>query len=343
MLSDHPAGSLSFRKRPRFRLPCSLLALAGIILLFFLIPATGIDLENYPLLSEAGTSLPRPVTFTPPPTPTHVHGGRIVYTCTRDEFNQLCLINADGTQPVRLSQYNRHDYYPVFVPNSDHILFASNRMGRFDLYLMLPEEARLFQLTDNIGNAFSPDLSPDGEQVVFVNRPAEGPASIWMMDRTGENPALFYSGPNTIVAVNWSPDGRRLAFAMAVDQPNAYEIFLLDLNAETLSPQRLSYGLDGIGGSLDWSPDAEKLLIYAGPVGNKSIYQIETASGAITQLTDDGGNNAAASYSPDGRQIAFNSTRNNDQADIYIMDADGSNLRRLTYHPEPDWQPRWEP
>ena len=47
--------------------------------------------------------------------------------------------------------------------------------------------------------------------------------------------------------------------------------------------------------------------------------------------------------SPDGQWIAFNSLRNDDQADIYIMRADGSSMRQVTDNPEPDWQPQWEP
>jgi Tol biopolymer transport system component len=56
-----------------------------------------------------------------------------------------------------------------------------------------------------------------------------------------------------------------------------------------------------------------------------------------------GGNNAAAAYSPDGQYIVFNSLRNNGQADLFIMRADGHSTRQLTDDPEPDWQPQWGP
>jgi TolB protein len=160
------------------------------------------------------------------------------------------------------------------------------------------------------------------------------------VDVTGKNPKLLYAGPGDIVAVDWSPDGNTIAFAMAVDNPNTYEIFLM--NSDTTNLRQLTRGLPGIGGSLDWSPDGRFLLIYAGPPGDKDIFRIDVEAQTASQLTD-GGNNASASYSPDGAWIAFNSLRNNDQADLFVMHADGSELRQITEDPEPDWQPQWEP
>jgi TolB protein len=121
---------------------------------------------------------------------------------------------------------------------------------------------------------------------------------------------------------------------------NEYEIFLMDKDGK--NSRQISQGMLGIGGSVDWSPDGRYLLIYAGAVGDKNIFRIDVTTGEAVQLTH-GGNNAAATYSPDGQYIAFNSLRNDDQADIYIMKADGSLERRLTNNPEPDWGPVWEP
>ena len=87
---------------------------------------------------------------------------------------------------------------------------------------------------------------------------------------------------------------------------------------------------------------ALSVVVFAGPVAAREVYRLDVASGALSQLTF-GGNNAAASYSPDGQYIVFNSLRNNNQADLYIMRADGHSTRQLTTNPEPDWQPRWGP
>jgi Tol biopolymer transport system component len=335
-----PAKSLRFKKRRNFRLPCSLLIVGALALLFWLVPTPNNSLDIYRL--QGLTTLTPAPTPTASPRPTSEHGGRILFTCTRGEYNQICLINADGTGYEQLIETNSNAYYPTYSPQGDVIVYASNRNGSFDLYMLIPENRKQFQLTEEIGNAFSPDFSPDGQQIIFLNRAADGPSSLWIMQRMGENPHLLYAGPNTIVSAAWAPDGKTIAFAMSVDQPNAYEIFLLDAQNPKSAPRRISHELQGIGGSINWSPDSKDLVIYAGLPGDKNIYRLEIASGQTTQLTS-GGNNAAPSYSPDGFWIAYNSTRNDDQADIFIMRFDGHSTRQVTHDPEPDWQPRWQP
>jgi Tol biopolymer transport system component len=77
-------------------------------------------------------------------------------------------------------------------------------------------------------------------------------------------------------------------------------------------------------------------------VDAREIYRLDAATGDATQMTF-GGNNASASYSPDGQWIVYNSLRNDNQADLFIMRADGHQTRQLTAFPEPDWQPEWGP
>jgi TolB protein len=326
-------------KNSRFQLPIGLILIVIVIGLCLLIPAANINLGDINASDPAlPTALP---TYTPAPKPTKPNIGRIIFTCTRGDFNQLCMVNADGTGYQQLTNVEAHNYYPVFSPLGGSIVYAANQNGGyFDLFLFVFNGSRLLRLTENIGNAFSPSFSPDGNTILFANRAADGPSSLWTVENTGKNAKLLYAGPNTIVSADWSPDGKTIAFAMAVDKPNAYEIFLMNVDATDV--RQLTRGLEGIGGSLDWSPDGKYLLIYAGPEGDKNIFRIDVEAKTAAQLTK-GGNNAACSYSPDGQWIAFNSLRNNDQADLFIMRADGSSMRQITDNPEPDWQPQWEP
>lgn len=301
--------------------------------------------------SELNIPLPTPLLFTPvtveftpeptvtpSPRPTLPFGGRIIFTCTRGDYNQLCMVNRDGSEYTQITDMTASNYYPVFTPDGSSILFASNRGGPFDLFRLNFSEKLVYQITENIGNVVSPDYSPDGRTIVFANRVDEGLTAVWMVNADGLNPRLVYTGAKDIVAVAWSPDGNTIAYAMASEIPQEYQIYTMDTNGR--NHLKISQGLQGIGGSVDWSPDGKFLLVYAGPFGDKDIFRIEAATGNFTQLTN-GGNNAGASYSPDGQYIVFNSLRNNDQADLYIMRADGTNQVQLTNHPEPDWGARW--
>ncbi|MBN1451077.1 MAG: PD40 domain-containing protein [Anaerolineales bacterium] len=342
-----------FSKKPGRRLPISLIIIGLLALLLFLVPTYTPEeivppASFTPQPSPSPTTSPAPPpTYTPAPLPTGFHGGRVIFTCTRGDYNHLCMVNQDGSGLLRLTDDFANDYYPAFSPLGGAISFASNRSrGTFDLYFMVLSTSSLIQLTDEIGNAFSPDFSPEGERVVFANSDENGQTSLYIVDRTGENLRLLfegpnYSGPTSIVGAAWSPDGRTIAFAMSTTQLYEYEIFLINADG-TEPPQQLNTGLLGITGSLDWSPDGRSLLISAGPPGDKDIFRLDLQANVITRLTY-GGNNNSPSFSPDGEYVAYNSLRNGGQADIYLIRADGTDERQLTNHPEPDWQPQWEP
>ncbi|MCZ2127332.1 MAG: protein kinase [Anaerolineales bacterium] len=309
-------------------------------LLFFIRPAEEIAPLPTPILFTSVAS-----NYTPPPTPsvtprpTLTHGGRIAFTCQRGDYNQICVVNADGSDLAQLTNLEASNYYPVFSPDATSLLFASNRAGmNFDFFVLDFAKRESSQLTTNVGNVIAPDYSPDGRYIVFPNRVGDGRVALWIVNTDGLNPHLLYTGAGDIVSAAWSPDGERIAYAMNTGAPQEYEIFTMD--ADGRNHLKISQGLQGIGGSVDWSPDGASLLIHAGPFGDKDIFTINVADGSYAQLTR-GGNNAGASYSPNGQYIVFNSLRNNDQADLFIMKADGSALRQITNNPEPDWGASW--
>lgn len=313
--------------------------IAGFLSLFFFVrPADEIVLPTPIVFTSIVVDFTPAPTDTPTPRPTLTNGGRIVFTCTRGDYNQLCIINRDGTDLNQLTDMSASNYYPIFAPDGSSVLFASNRNGSFDFFMLNFLEKEVFQVTNNVGNVIAPDFSPDGRFLLFANRVGDGPTAIWMVNADGLNPRLIYTGAGDIVSVSWSPDGEKIAYAINTGSPQEYEIFTMDANGR--NHLKISQGLQGIGGSVDWSPDGKSLLVHAGPFGDKDIFQIDVATGNFVQLTD-GGNNAGASYSPNGDFIVFNSLRNNDQADLYIMEADGSGMRQITNDPEPDWGANW--
>jgi hypothetical protein len=94
--------------------------------------------------TPASTTLPPttlPPTWTASPTLPVLPqgpGGRIVFTCTIEKYNQLCLMNADGSGWKRLTDRNANDYYPSFSTDGTRIVFVSNQTGFFEIYLRYP-------------------------------------------------------------------------------------------------------------------------------------------------------------------------------------------------------------
>ncbi len=83
--------------------------------------------------------------------------------------------------------------------------------------------------------------------------------------------------------------------------------------------------------------------------GNAEIYVMDANGGNLRNLTQHPARDFRADWSPDGKQIAFISNRSKNPEilvgddDIYVMDADGSNVRNLTQHPGLDGSPDWSP
>jgi TolB protein len=77
--------------------------------------------------------------------------------------------------------------------------------------------------------------------------------------------------------------------------------------------------------------------------GNSDVYTLDVAGGQARRLTSHSGIDTSPSFSPDGRQITFNSDRAG-SPQLYVMTADGSNPRRISFgggaYGSPAWSPR---
>lgn len=137
-----------------------------------------------------------------------------------------------------------------------------------------------------------------------------------------------------------------------VFSPSGTEVLFTSRREETAALIRISFDGGeltevpiGLTGDLysDWHPDGGSIVFDARDTGGPpDIFRYWLESGELRKLTEHSGMDGHPSFSPDGHQVAFMSTRGGN-GDIWIMDVDGANLRQLTHHPDGDWHPKWSP
>ena len=315
--------------------------------------ATGLaEMATYQFEQTAAASsgLPTPTVQSAASEPAPVAGGptgKIVYTCFIDFNDDLCLMNADGSNVQHVITDPNTDWYAALSPDGQLISFSSRRTGSFEAYLVDLTGANVQQMTQsNYGEVYAPEISPDGTRLLFVST-ANGKQDIYVMALDGSGVTRLTDNPADDIDPTWSPDGMRISFSS--NRTGTNELYIMNADGSN-THQVTSGGNQREGGRNDWSPDGEWIAFYAGVLGNKNIFMVPTSCAdqpqpcgpdQIRQVTH-GGNNKAPSFSPDGEWIAFASEEGGNN-DIWIMRLDGTALRQLTNNPYAEWQPRWGP
>jgi TolB protein len=246
---------------------------------------------------------------------------------------ELNLMNADGTGKLNLTRERGVELAiwggaPIWSPDSRKIAFVRERgvnrrypvYGRYsDIYVMNADGSGRRQLTRSPQNDGDPVWSPNGEKIAFV-RIDGGLADIYVVNADG-------SGL------------RRLAHAIAF----------------TPTPGGPSSGRQA---SPAWSPDGRRIAFVSNRRGNFDIFVVNADDGlGLRKLSRSPRNDYDPAWSPDGRMIAFQGRRDPppeserdacplrrcERQEIYVVDADGSRLRRLTHDWRFDAAPVWSP
>jgi TolB protein len=215
--------------------------------------------------------------------------------------------------------------------------------------------SNVFAVADNPGSEFDGELSPDGEWVVYRDstRGINEDDEIFIARVDGSERRNLTNDPANDWGPTWSPDGSTIAF-----------------NSDRDGSPLQGYLVDADGSNLRWldietwfeypsfSPDGTKIAFEGHAGSDYEVYVADVASGVVQQLTDSPGRDGWPAWSPDGSTIAFSTVRDDcslaspngecwrggtedEHSDIWLMDANGGNQRRLT--PEVSQFVAWSP
>jgi dipeptidyl aminopeptidase/acylaminoacyl peptidase len=193
-------------------------------------------------------------------------------------------------------------------------------------------------LTTAPQSSTSPRWSPDGKTLAFLStRPAAGDAAgdtprnqVWLLPLGGGEPRRLTSLLNGVTSFQWSPDGTRLV-AISRSGPSDTAKSPSDVRHY----KHANYKFNDTG----WFDDKRAHL-----------WVVDTASGHATQLTSgEDWNDSDPEWSPDSRRIAFVSDRSGKafdesrDTDVWVIDASGGSLTKISDHTTADNAPRWSP
>jgi Tol biopolymer transport system component len=230
--------------------------------------------------------------------------------------------------------------YATAPGTNGKLAFASNEQ----LFTIDPDGSNLTQVPTTSCEGLEPDWAPDGHTLGFIERC--GPTHTFdlsVVDVDGSGLRRVYATNRDDARIDWSPDGSRALFIS--DVSGNREIYLSDAAFVSVTNLTNNPGEDDFPA---WSPDGTKIAFSSDRSGNFEVYTMDPNGTGVTNLTnnsgpDGGGDRASggASWSPDGRRIAFDSYRTG-RSEIYSMNADGSDLAQLTSggnNLEPAWSP----
>ena len=158
------------------------------------------------------------------------------------------------------------------------------------------------------------------------------------MNSDGTDVRRITNHPAIDTSPTWSPTGNQIAFVS--DRTGAPQIYVIGVDGTGL--RRLTY--ESYCDRPTWSPEPYNEIAYSSRTGRgHDIKILALATNTVRQLTFGLGTNESPSYSPNGRHIAFMSTRSaSGLKQIYTVARDGRGLRRVTgagNNEMPSWSP----
>jgi tricorn protease len=265
----------------------------------------------------------------------------------------------DGNRATRLTDHPAYDHGASFSPDGKTILFASDRSGVEDLYLLEPDDAehpeltkahtfKVKQLTRTPEAESGARFNPKGDRIGFLRS-----GKLWTMKPDGTEQKALIDAPQ-VFDFEWSPDGKHVVFAR-MDGSFASEVYIAPTDGS--EPPRNVTRYATYNGDVSWSVGGGKIAFIGQRRGTYSPHVLSLQKPAAPGAPKTGpgdidwddlhlrGEKVASvssenvSISPTGLQIAFRHNGTGD--DLWVAAANGSSQARVTTGNLSPRQIRW--
>jgi len=258
------------------------------------------------------------------------HMGGSVETRT---VKEVYISDYDGENQRRVTTNRSLNINSVWSPDGRSLAYTTYSKGPPNIYIANIYEGTGALLTPPVGQNWTPVFSPDGTRVAFSST-RDGNAEIYVANRDGSNLRRLTTHPASDISPTWSPTGTQIAFTS--DRTGSPQIYVM--GTDGLGLQKIT--TDAYADRPTWSPAPYNEIAYASRTGNGNDIKVrDLATGQVRQLTFGEGTNESPTFAPNGRHLAFMSTRTG-RANVYTIARDGRDLRPVTRNGnnfQPDW------
>jgi TolB protein len=258
---------------------------------------------------------------------------KVTNTVEDRDVKEIYIADYDGANQRRITVNRALNITPTWAPDGRSIAYTSYARGFPTLFVSFIYEGRRDEPTRGGTQNWLPAWSPDGTKIAFTSN-RDGNPELYVMNRDGAGMRRLTNHPSIDTTPTWSPTGAQLAFTS--DRSGGPAIYVM--GADGLNIRRIS--TDGNCDRATWSPAPFNELAFVCRTGpGYDIKIFEFASGDTRQITFGEGSNESPAYSPNGRHIAFTSTRAG-KTQVFTVARDGKNVRQVTRvgnNFTPDW------
>jgi Tol biopolymer transport system component len=167
-----------------------------------------------------------------------------------------------------------------------------------------------------------------------------GNTDVYSVQPNGQDLQRLTTDPGFDACAAYSADGKRIAYSSG---QCGGPVQVWTMNQDGTDKQQVTH-MSATAIFPDFSPDGSKIVFCAGTsTFARDIYVVNSDGSDLTRLTSGVGNNVYPAFSPNGHKIVFTSNRTG-TSQVWLMNADGSNQRQLTFDSQPkDQVPDWSP
>jgi TolB protein len=250
-------------------------------------------------------------------------GERVSGSIEKRGAKEIYISDYDGENQRRVTIYFTLNINPSWSPDGRALAYTSYRGGPPNIVVQRIFEGVAPSTLTKTGNNFLPVWSPDGTRIAFMST-KDGNPEIYVMNSDGSNVRRLTNHGAIDTTPTWSPTGDQIAFT----------------SERTGTPQIYTMGADGLGvrqltresyaDRATWSPAPYNEIAYTARTGpGNDIKILELATGQVKQLTFGEGTNESPAFAPNGRHLAFTSTRSG-KSQIFTMTRDGRDIKQIT-------------